>query len=77
MKATKTTGRFRHLDNSYDIIGYNEKKRLIIIEKIFQKSIYYNDITVTRITRKLKKNLTIQIDKITYDLSDVIGLEDQ
>ena len=77
MEAIITTGRFKYHDNSYDIVGYNQKKRLVIIEKIFQRSIYYGDYTKTQITRKLTKNRTIKIDNLTYDLSTVIGLEDE
>jgi len=77
MDKMKTSGRFVIGDNHYDVIGYDEKSRKVIIEKTFQKSIFYNDVDVKKITRVLSKNKTIEVEGRTYDLSEVCGLEDQ
>jgi len=68
------SGIFRHCDNTYDIVGFKEKTQTVIIEKVFQRSIFYGDITKSIIKRKLSKQKTIKIDNIKYDLSDITGL---
>ena len=61
-------------DDSYDIVGYNEKTRTVIIEKEVRYGIYFDEIKKSTITRKLNKNNQISLAGIKHDLSGIHGL---
>lgn len=65
---------WKHGDDTYDIIGYVEKSRKVIIEKQFRYGIHYDEIRTTRLTRKLNKNNQISLAGIKHDLSGIHGL---
>jgi len=74
MVNLKNSSFFNYGDNYYDIIGYVEKTKKVIIEKTNKSSIYYANHTTTQITRKLSKTKTIKIENITYSLAEMNGV---
>ena len=68
-------GYWKHgTDTSYTVINYKESKREVILEKRHKYGIYFTDIKVTNITRKLSKDKTIKVANHTLDLSEVVGI---
>lgn len=70
-----TNGTWKHCDDTYIVVGYNEKTRKVIIEKSTRYGIYFTDIKVNKISRKLAKDKTIKLANHTLDLSKMVGLE--
>ena len=69
-----TDGRWVHCDDTYEVVGYNEKSKKIYLTKSNRYGIYYNEIRVTSITRKLSKDKTIKVANHTLDLSKMNGV---
>jgi len=77
METFTKQGIWKYGDITYEIIGYNEKTRKVIIEKSNRFGIYYTDIRVTQITRKLTKDGFINLERISHSLRHIIGFKDQ
>ena len=59
---------------SYTIIGYNERKRKVILEKKVRYGIYYDEIRVTNITRNLDGENNIRLIGLKFNLKHIQGL---
>lgn len=75
LKVDFSSGSWKHCDDTYEVIGYNEKKRTLMLSKVHRHGIHYYDITATNITRKLSKDKTIKLANHTLDCSKMPGLE--
>jgi hypothetical protein len=62
------------MDTRYSIVGYNERKRLVILEKQVRWGIHFDEIRVTNITRKYSGERTIALEGIKHNLSKIGGL---
>jgi hypothetical protein len=74
-KIDFTSGRWKHCDDTYEVTGYNERKRIIHMTKSTRYGIYFDEIRVVGINRKLSKDKTIKLANHILDLSKMPGLE--
>lgn len=69
-----TDGSWKHCEDTYEVVGYSEKTRTIHINKSTRYGIYYDEIKINRISRKLSKANTIKLANHTLDLSKMNGI---
>ena len=65
------SGVMKRMDETYTIIGYNEKKRKVILEKKVRYGIYYDCIRTTQITRNLDKDNKIRLIGLRLSVSHI------
>jgi len=68
------SGVMKRMDETYTIIGYNEKKRKVTLEKKVRYGIYYDEIRVTNITRNLDGENNIRLIGLKFNLKHIQGL---
>ena len=74
LKVDFTDGVWTHCDTKYEVVDYREKTRTVVLHKTTRYGIYYTDIKVDSITRKLSKDKTIKVANHTLDLSKMNGV---
>jgi len=72
MKFEFEKGVLKRSDETYTIIGYNETKRKVILEKQVRYGIYYDEIRVTNITRNLDKENNIRLFGMKFNVKGMI-----
>ena len=70
----KKDGSWKYGDITYSVIGYNEKTRKVVIEKSNRFGIYYTDIKITNISRKMNADGNISLESIKHNLNHIPGL---
>jgi len=65
------SGVMKRMDETYTIIGYNEKKRKVILEKKVRYGMYYDGIRTTQITIKLDKDNKIRLIGLRLSVSHI------
>jgi len=72
MKFEFEKGVLKRSDETYTIIGYNDKKRKVVLEKQVRYGIYYDEIRVTQLTRNLDKENNIKLFGRKFNVKGMI-----